>query len=220
MSHTARSLFVRPSNIVTSHLLQTLAIVGEISARSQGTLTYFRFQREPDQARLLNFGSLTFQSREAAREIEEQAHRIHVPLNSRAATDKATLSALKTGVNRDVGLKEVARLIGIDLHVQEDVEDTITAPSMVQSRAKQQVMLSDVDEDVEEGVYDVTLKLEKRQKGEFFCANMTAWSHAYSIAISTEATSSHRRPLQSKDRRHRPTAVQQALHEFGGFSKP
>lgn len=123
--------------------------------------------QEPDQQRVLNFASITLESGEAASHMINQARRIRITLNSRAASDYTSLIADRGKDDRGIGLKELAPLVGLELDMDRIVSPggSVRRGEGAQKRKANRLVLAGVSEPIKEDVFEVEVKLERRQTG-------------------------------------------------------
>jgi hypothetical protein len=189
--------------------LQVLSIARQLSKRSGNKLTRFRvvrvrnltwtsfslfcmnahnslsFSQEPDQQRLLNFGSFAFQDSKTASEIINinQSSEIQVPMNSRTASNYETLVfATEKKQDREIGLIEVASMVGLPLNItgrqtiRQKIEDDIEGNQDVsqnESDSEIKYVLAPISESKDDAVFYATVKCERRQAGEYLDMRMS-----------------------------------------------
>ncbi|PWN35192.1 uncharacterized protein FA14DRAFT_160448 [Meira miltonrushii] len=208
----SRTVFVRPTNMLITQPLQVLSIARELGKRSGNKLIRFRAAREPDQQRLLNFGSFTFQDSEAAGEIVYQTSTITVPINGRAASNYETLKfAPKKRQDQEIGLIEVASMVGLPLNIsgrqviRQKVEDE--TESQVASESELKYVLAPISQSLPEVSFQAEVKCERRQNAsEKIRSGKGMFSKRYSF--DSEA------PIATRTL----SRLDSAWEKFGGFT--
>lgn len=127
--------------------------------------------QEPDQQRLLNFGSFTFKDSETANDIVNQASAITVPLNDRAASnyDILVLAAEKRQ-DQDIGLIEVASMVGLPLNIsgrqviRQKIEDETDHDA---SDSESKYVLAPISEPSKNVSFWAQVKCERRQARKY-----------------------------------------------------